>query len=57
MKTWFVKPFIIVGLILTLVPLLSFARGAKEEKPVRMALSGNQIPWIHRKLPVPLRFR
>lgn len=41
MKRQFVKPFIIVGLIVTLVPLLSFARGAKEVKPVRMALSGN----------------
>ncbi|MCX7786639.1 MAG: ABC transporter substrate-binding protein [Spirochaetes bacterium] len=35
------KLFVPMGLILLIIPTLGFPRGAKEEKPIRMALSGN----------------
>ncbi len=36
-----IKLITTLGLLLVLIPSLSFSRGAREEKPVRMALSGN----------------
>ncbi len=35
------KIILVIGLLFVFIPTLSFSRGAKEEKPIRIALSGN----------------